>query len=114
MFLCLNALQVTRPQDKRVVLYYNNRKASLPAPVSEDLIKLWRSVAVDSMDELKIEEHLTRHGIDAMQGTKKVFLPVPKTRKKGAGRHRRPPKWKDNEHLADTLQDFSANFEKNS
>jgi len=106
-------VQTIRPQDKRVVLYYNDLKAALPAPVSEDFIKLWRSVTVDSMDEQKIEDHLAQHGIDAMQGTRKVFRPLPKTRRKGAGR-KKLPKWKDNEHLADTLQDYSSNFEKNS
>ena len=51
----------------------NRRYATFVRCVSE-LQKLWRGVAVDGMDEGKIEEYLRKQGITSMQdaGLKKV------------------------------------------
>ncbi|KAJ8934125.1 hypothetical protein NQ314_013584, partial [Rhamnusium bicolor] len=49
---------ITRPIDKKKVLFYNDRTASLP--IDEEFQKLWRSVAVDAMDDAKIEEYLDK------------------------------------------------------
>lgn len=46
--------------DKKKVLFYNDRTASLP--IDEEFQKLWRSVAVDAMDDAKIEEYLDKQG----------------------------------------------------
>ncbi|KAF5274799.1 hypothetical protein FQR65_LT00382 [Abscondita terminalis] len=51
---------VTRPTDKKKILFYNDRTASLP--VDEEFQKLWRSVAVDAMDDAKIDEYLEKQG----------------------------------------------------
>ncbi|KAJ8925837.1 hypothetical protein NQ315_009689 [Exocentrus adspersus] len=52
---------ITRPIDKKKVLFYNDRTASLP--IDEEFQKLWRSVAVDAMDDAKIEEYLDKQGM---------------------------------------------------
>lgn len=46
--------------DKKKVLFYNDRTANLP--IDEEFQKLWRSVAVDAMDDAKIEEYLDKQG----------------------------------------------------
>nr|CAH7761909.1 unnamed protein product [Callosobruchus chinensis] len=51
---------ITRPIDKKKVLFYNDRTATLP--IDEEFQKLWRSVAVDAMDDQKIEEYLDKQG----------------------------------------------------
>lgn len=51
---------ITRPIDKKKVLFYNDRTANLT--IDEEFQKLWRSVAVDAMDDGKIEEYLDKQG----------------------------------------------------
>ncbi|KAF7273675.1 hypothetical protein GWI33_013622 [Rhynchophorus ferrugineus] len=70
--------------------------------------KLWRSVAVDAMDDQKIEEYLDKQGIRSMQdhGPKK---PVAIKRKKAGQRKKVFKKPRDNEHLADVLETYEDN-----
>lgn len=51
---------ITRPTDKKKILFYNDRSASLT--VDEEFQKLWRSVTVDAMDDAKIDEYLEKQG----------------------------------------------------
>ncbi|CAG9813115.1 unnamed protein product [Phaedon cochleariae] len=94
---------ITRPMDKKKVLFYNDRTASLP--IDEEFQKLWRSVAVDAMDDAKIEEYLDKQGIRSMQdhGPKK---PVAPKRKKAGNRKKVFKKPRDNDHLADVLETY--------
>ncbi|VEN38422.1 unnamed protein product [Callosobruchus maculatus] len=94
---------ITRPIDKKKVLFYNDRTATLP--IDEEFQKLWRSVAVDAMDDQKIEEYLDKQGIRSMQdhGPKKPMAPK---RKKAASRKKVFKKPRDNEHLADVLETY--------
>lgn len=97
-----NEIQIVqRPTDKKKVLFYNDRMASLT--VDEEFQKLWRSVAVDAMDDAKINEYLEKQGIRSMQdhGLKKPLAP---RRKKAAQRKRQFKKPRDNEHLVDVLE----------
>lgn len=96
---------ITRPTDKRKVLFYNDRSANLT--VDEEFQKLWRSVAVDAMDDGKIDEYLEKQGIRSMQdhGPKK---PIPK-RKKPQQKKRQFKKPRDNEHLTDILEVYEDN-----
>lgn len=94
-------IYIQRPIDKKKILFYNDRTADLT--VDEEFQKLWRAVAVESMDDQKIEEYLEKQGIRSMQdhNLKKLAAPIKRkkiTRKKVM---KRP---KDNEHLADVLQ----------
>ncbi|GFO37056.1 transcription initiation factor iie subunit beta [Plakobranchus ocellatus] len=64
---------IIRPQDKKQVLFYNDRYCNFN--VDEEFQKLWRSVAVEGLDEKKIEEYLTKQGFTSMDasGYRKVF-----------------------------------------
>ncbi|KAI4467471.1 transcription initiation factor iie beta subunit [Holotrichia oblita] len=97
---------VTRPMDKKKVLFYNDRTAQLP--IDEEFQKLWRSVGVDVMDDAKIDEYLEKQGIRSMQdhGIKKQIAPK---RKKANQRKRQFKKPRDNEHLADVLETYEDN-----
>ncbi|XP_017770152.1 PREDICTED: general transcription factor IIE subunit 2 [Nicrophorus vespilloides] len=97
---------VVRPMDKKKVLFYNDRTASMP--IDEEFQKLWRSVAVDAMDDAKIDEYLEKQGIRSMQdhGPKKPMAP----KRKRAGQKKRTfKKPRDNEHLADVLETYEDN-----
>ena len=49
---------VVRPDDKKKVLYYNDRDCHMQ--IDEEFQKLWRSVSVVGMDDNKIEEYLIK------------------------------------------------------
>ena len=49
---------IERPIDKKKILFYNDRSAQLP--VDEEFQKLWRGIAVESVDDDKIEEYLEK------------------------------------------------------
>lgn len=99
-------IYVTRPIDKKKVLFYNDKSCNLN--VDEEFQKLWRSVAVDAMDDAKIDEYLEKQGIKSMQdhGLKKPIAPK---RKKVSNKKRQFKKPRDNEHLADVLETYEDN-----
>jgi transcription initiation factor TFIIE subunit beta len=51
-------IYISRPVDKKKIVFYNDKTAALS--VDEEFQKLWRSVAVESMDDQKIEEYLEK------------------------------------------------------
>uniref|UniRef100_A0A915IWU4 Transcription initiation factor IIE subunit beta n=1 Tax=Romanomermis culicivorax TaxID=13658 RepID=A0A915IWU4_ROMCU len=88
------------------VLFYNDVENSVP--IDEEFKALWRSVALDHLDEKKIDEYLHKHGIDSMKDLpqKKILgtgqAPKRKNvRRKGTIMH--------NEHLKESglLVDYS-------
>lgn len=97
-------LCITRPIDKKKIMFYNDKNFQLE--VDEEFQKLWRSVAVDGIDESKIEEYLEKQGITSMQdqGIKKLN-PVPKRRKPSQKKARNFKR--HNDHMGDILQDYS-------
>ncbi|XP_014247526.1 transcription initiation factor IIE subunit beta [Cimex lectularius] len=97
-------IYIVRPIDKKKIMFYNDRAATLG--LDEEFQKLWRSVAVESMDDQKIEEYLEKQGIRSMQdhGLKKPIQP--QKRKKPSQRKRQFKKPRDNEHLADVLETY--------
>lgn len=54
-------------KEKKKVLYYNDVKSAENLHVDEDIIKYWREVAVDGLDEAKIEDYLEKQGIASMK-----------------------------------------------
>lgn len=95
---------ITRPVDKKKILFYNDQASHLK--VDEEFQKLWRSVAVDGIDEQKIEEYLEKHGITYMQelAGKKNYLV--QRRKKPTSKKPRQFK-KLNEHMAGILEEYT-------
>ena len=51
---------VKRPADKKEVLFYFDHTSDFR--VDDEFVKLWRSVAVDSLDDDKIDEYLDKQG----------------------------------------------------
>ncbi|CAH2075978.1 unnamed protein product, partial [Iphiclides podalirius] len=104
--LAQEILYITRPTDKKKILFYNDKTATLD--VDEEFVKLWRATAVDAMDDAKIEEYLEKQGIKSMQdhGPRKPLVPK---RKKAAQRRKQFKKPRDNEHLADVLETYEDN-----
>ncbi|KAJ8677093.1 hypothetical protein QAD02_012880 [Eretmocerus hayati] len=98
-------LYITRAQDKKKVVFFNDRTAQFP--VDEEFQKLWRAVAVDAMDDAKIDEYLEKQGIRSMQdhGIKKS-LPIKRKKPNKRKQLKRP---RDNEHLADVLETYDEN-----
>ncbi|XP_012540347.1 transcription initiation factor IIE subunit beta [Monomorium pharaonis] len=96
-------LYIIRPLDKKKIIFYNDKTAQFP--IDEEFQKLWRAVAVDAMDDQKIDEYLEKQGIRSMQdhGLKK---PAPIKRKKPVNRRKQFKKPRDNEHLADVLETY--------
>ncbi|XP_012232512.1 general transcription factor IIE subunit 2 [Linepithema humile] len=96
-------LYIMRPLDKKKIVFYNDKTTQLP--IDEEFQKLWRAVAVDAMDDQKIDEYLEKQGIRSMQdhGLKK---PAPIKRKKPLNKKRQFKKPRDNEHLADLLETY--------
>ena len=98
-------LIIVRPVDKKKVVFYNE-KSLLPTKIDEEFQKLWRSVAVDSLDETKIEEYLEKQGLSTMQDlNSRKSLPIQK-RKKVTSKKGKNFK-KTNTHVSDILQDYS-------
>lgn len=96
-----NVIIVTRPTDKKQVLFYNDKYCRYT--IDEDFRKMWRGVSVEGLDEKKIEEYLEKQGITSMQDTGlRKATPIQK-RKKGGRKSFK----KLNEHLEDVLEDYT-------
>ena len=56
---------IPRPQDKKKIVYFHDDGDDFD--VSDEFVKLWRSVTVDGQDDVKIDEYLKNHGITSME-----------------------------------------------
>ncbi|XP_013385626.1 transcription initiation factor IIE subunit beta [Lingula anatina] len=97
---------ITRP-DKKKVLFYNDKMYQFD--VDEEYQQQWRSVAVEGMDERKIEDYLEKAGITSMQdmGIKRAG-PIQKKK----GNRKRGQFKKLNDHLDGILEDYNATESK--
>ncbi|KAK3090699.1 hypothetical protein FSP39_013842 [Pinctada imbricata] len=95
---------VVRPNDKKRVLFYNDKYCRFT--VDEEFQKLWRGVSVEGLDEKKIEEYLEKQGITSMQDVGLKKMSANQKRKRTASRKNKNFK-KHNEHLGDLMQDYS-------
>ena len=84
-------------------MYYHD--SSDDFAVDEDMVRLWRSVAVEGKDDINIDEYLEKQGIKSMtdQGLKKAVKRKPI--KRNVGKRKRA--LKDNLHIAHDLEDYS-------
>ncbi|KAJ4437691.1 hypothetical protein ANN_17836 [Periplaneta americana] len=99
----MRSLYISRPIDKKQIVFFTNKTAALP--VDDDFQKLWRSVVVESTDNLKIEEYLEKQGIRSMEDHRLKKTTLHK-RKKPNQRQKQLKKPRDNEHLADSLETY--------
>lgn len=93
---------VTRPTDKKDVLFFKNDDYSLK--VDEEFQKHWRAMSVDGIGEADIDRYLVTAGITTMQDTGKRPQKVQQRKKV----KRKKTFKKLNDHLADSvLKDYS-------
>jgi hypothetical protein len=79
--------------------------------VEEDIIKYWRDVSVEALDDEKIEEYLTLHQIASMKdpSAKSQLAAQPLKRKQSTkGRQSK----KHNEHLGNILDEYNPDLVK--
>lgn len=78
--------------------------------VEEDIIKYWRDVSVEGLDENKIDEYLEKQGIASMKdafANNRIQIQTNK-RKTHKGRQSK----KHNEHLGDLLNEYNPDLIK--
>jgi len=93
---------VLRPQDKKQIVFYNDKYCKFT--VDEEFQKLWRGVGVDGLDEGKIEDYLGKQGITSMEAS--GFRKVSSLPRRKKGNQKRSFK-KHNDHLDGVLQDYN-------
>lgn len=95
-----SVIQITQPKSKKKVLFYND--ISFQLNVDDKFQKLWKSVALDGLDEDEIEVYLQKQGITSMKvSCVKNVTAVPKRKKPSSSKRNFK---KLNQH---NLQDYS-------
>jgi transcription initiation factor TFIIE subunit beta len=94
------------------VLFYNDKNSADNIEVDEEIIKYWRDVPVEGLDETKIEDYLEKQGITQMKDVHETnFQPIKD--KKKASRRGKPSKT-HNEHLGDKfLNEYNPDMNQN-
>ena len=89
------------------IIFYHDHTCDFD--VDDQFAKLWRSVAVDGVDDDKIADYLSKQGITSMrdQGPKRPAVPIRKGRGGKGGGKKRKVVPKDNDHLRDVLEDYN-------
>ena len=96
---------VTRPTDKKDVLFFKNDEYSLK--VDEEFQKHWRAMSVDGIGEADIDRYLVSAGITTMQDTGKRPQKVQQRKKI----KRKKTFKKLNDHLSESmLKDYSQDI----
>ena len=95
---------------KKKVLYYNDKNSPDNIQVEEDIVKYWRDVAVDALDEDKIDDYLEKQGIASMKDAFASKIQNVATKKKGSARGRASKK--HNDHLGNLLNDYNPDLVK--
>lgn len=98
-----SVIHLIRP-DKKEMLYYNNKDDYPPVTIDEDIVKCWRSVSIEGVDERKFEEYLKKHNITAMEN---LEIKKARVQKKKPSKKAKPFKT-HNEHMGDILKDYST------
>lgn len=104
-----NKILVINACDKKKVVFLRENAEKLQFPVDEEFQKLWRSVAVDGLDDVKIEEYLEKTGFAFMQDQaegRQAIHRRPVKRKGGGNRKKRGPR--DNVHIQGILKDYDG------
>jgi transcription initiation factor TFIIE subunit beta len=97
-------------KSKKKVLYFNDKSASENIQVDEELVKYWRDVAVEGLDEAKIEEYLEKQGIASMKDGLGNSLQILPHKRKQSARGRQVKK--HNVHLGGILNEYNPDLIK--
>ncbi|RNA42927.1 transcription initiation factor IIE subunit beta [Brachionus plicatilis] len=98
---------------KKKVFFYNDTKSAENLQLDEEIVKYWRDVAVDGLDEKKIDEYLENKGItsmkDGLEGKNQALIGG---KKKPSQRGRQSKK--HNDHLGSLLTEYDPALKKSS
>ncbi|XP_067940022.1 general transcription factor IIE subunit 2-like [Watersipora subatra] len=99
----LGKIIVLQRSDKKRVLHFKDTGTDSEYTVDDEFVKLWRSVAVDGIDDKTIDDYLQKQGISSMEhvGLRRVAQPKRKGSRKGKNFK------KLNDHLNGVLEDYS-------
>lgn len=99
---------------KKKILYFNEKTSNEPIQIEEELVKYWRNVPVEGLDENKIEEYLDSRGItsmrDGLSGTSNDKSSGAGLQKKPKERKRNRNFKKHNEHLDGLLNEYNPDL----
>lgn len=93
---------------KKKVLYYNDKNTADNIVVEEDIVKYWRDVAVDGMDETKIDDYLEKQGIASMKDLFASNRMQVTGKRKGSGKGRQVKK--HNDHMGGVLTEYNPDL----
>lgn len=95
---------------KKKVLYFNDKNSAENIQIEEEIVKYWRDVAVEGLDESKIEDYLEKQGIASMKDAfEKDKLQTQYGKRKSArGRQSK----KHNDHLGALLNEYNPDLKK--
>lgn len=95
---------------KKKIVYFNDKNASEELKIDEDLVKFWRNVAVEGLDESKIEEYLEHKGITSMKDEigGKGGVGVPQKHKTAIRKSRTFKRL--NEHMEGVLDEYNPDL----
>lgn len=95
---------------KKKILYYNDKNSPENIQVEEDIVKYWRDVAVEGLDETKIEDYLEKQGIASMKDAFASKLQALPAKRKTAQKGRQSKKL--NDHLGNLLNEYNPDLIK--
>ena len=95
---------------KKKIVFYNDRSAVEGIiNVEEEIVKYWRDVAVDGMDDTKIDDYLEKQGIASMKDAFAAAKLAPGALKRKTAAKGRQSK-KHNEHLTGLLDEYNPDL----
>jgi transcription initiation factor TFIIE subunit beta len=97
-------------KEKKKVLYFNDVKSNENLQIDEELIKHWRDVAVEGLDENKIDDYLEKQGIASMKDAfaNSIMHAKPGDKRKPSQRGRQVKK--HNTHLDNLLNEYNPDL----
>ena len=116
LFFCLikqklgEEIVVLVGKGKKKILYYNDKSSPENIQVEEELVKYWRDVAVEGLDEAKIEEYLEKQGIASMKDGLNNVQTLPGGKRKQSARGRQSKK--HNDHMGTILNEYNPDLIK--
>jgi transcription initiation factor TFIIE subunit beta len=97
---------------KKKVMFFNDTKSPENLQIEEEIVNYWRDVAVDGLDENKIDEYLENKGIASMKDGLENKIQAPVGKKKPSQRGRQSKK--HNDHLGSLLTEYDPTLKKSS
>jgi transcription initiation factor TFIIE subunit beta len=100
---------------KKKILFYQDKNSAENIQVEEDIVKYWRDVAIEGLDEEKIDDYLEKQGIASMKDAfassiKEKDAQTNKRKSTAKGRQSK----KHNDHMGSILTEYNPDLVKNT